>query len=314
MAGRRTKFDKGVIDWLISGDVSIAYQVSRDLLNVNQHDLIKLQSRIATEGWGKQFLNLRQKNGLWGGGLYLPKWTSAHYTLLDLKNLGFPKGTREVDESASLILDSARGKNGGISYSRQFSDVCVNGMILNFDSYFLGAHQSLNDIIDYLLNTKMSDGGWNCRYLKGDTHSSLHSTLSVLEGLLEFERSGNNYRLQEIKKARKSGIAFLLSHHLFRSRHTGAVIDPKMLQLSYPARWRFDILRALDYLRDANIPYDARMEDALKIIEEKKQADGRWNLQTRHIGAFHFEMEKVGEPSRWNTMRALRVLAHFRKH
>ncbi|HSY75771.1 MAG TPA: prenyltransferase/squalene oxidase repeat-containing protein [Bacteroidia bacterium] len=305
------KINKENIDWLLSGDVSIIYQVKRDLLDASGADLKKLQLRIAEEGWGKEFMRFRNKDGLWGGGFYLPKWTSAHYTLLDIKNLGFPKGNDEINYSVSLILDSERSKDGGISYSRKNSDVCVNGMILNFGSYLLSTHKTLNDIVDYLLNVQMEDGGWNCKHLKGATHSSLHSTLSVLEGLLEFTASGNTYRIKEIKQAEKKGIEFLLVHHLFKSHRTGKVIDPKMLMLPYPSRWRYDILRVLDYLQKANAPYDKRMDDALSIIRKKQNTDGCWSLQGKYQGLVHFDMEKTGTPSRWNTLRALRVLKHF---
>lgn len=169
----------------------------------------------------------------------------------------------------------------------------------------------------------MSDGGWNCAHLKGATHSSLHTTLCVLEGLNEFKSCPKDpsdkkkYRTDEIVRAEKLGIEFLLVHHLYKSHRTGEVIDPKMLRLSYPSRpkdpsdWRYDILRALDYLRTTQKYYDERMSDALILIEKKQHENGKWLLQTKHEGETHFEMEKVGKPSRWNTLRALRVLNHF---
>ncbi len=304
--------DTNPIDWLLSGDASIIYQTKRDLLETSETELKKLQSKIALEGWGKQFLEYRNSDGLWGGGYYLPKWTSTHYTLLDLKNLGFPKGNEKINESVMLILNSERGKNGGISYSRKFSDVCVNGMILNFGTYFIRKHKSLNEIVDFLLSTQMQDGGWNCQYLKGATHSSLHSTLSVLEGLCEYIIAGNVNMIREIMQAKKKGIEFLMVHHLFKSHHTGETIDPKMLKLTYPSRWRYDILRVLDYLQNASVPYDKRMDDALRILHNKQTPEGFWKLEGKHNGLVHFEMEKAGQPSRWNTLRALRVLKHFK--
>lgn len=300
------------IDWLLDGDVSIVYQTKRDLLNAKTTELKLLQSRIELEGWGKKFLSLKGKNGLWGGGFYLPKWTSTHYTLLDLKNLGFPEGNKEITESVSMILNARRSIDGGINYNlTKNSDVCVNAMILNLCSYFINSHQTLNEIVDYLLSTQMSDGGWNCKHFRGATHSSLHTTLSVLEGFLEFTKSGNTYRIKEIKKVEKEGLEFLLVHHLYKSHHTMEIIDPKMLMLSYPSRWRFDILRALDYMQNAKVNYDKRMQDALSVIHQKQRPAGRWNLQAKHNGFVHFDMEKTGEPSRWNTLRALRVMKHF---
>jgi hypothetical protein len=300
-----------VLDWLLSGDAAIIYQVNRDILHAKAGKLEILQNRISKEGWGKQFLAYRKKDGQWGDGLYPPKWTSTHYTLLDIKNLGFPTRNKEVRTSVGIVLESEKGKDGGINYSWKHSDVCVNGMILNFGAYFLPGHDALSSIVDFLLRTQMKDGGWNCDYLEGATHSSLHTTISVLEGLLEYQLSGNSYRTEEIKRAQDRGIEFILIHKLFKSHRTGEVIDTKMLMLSYPSRWRYDILRALDYFQKAKVPYDTRMKDALQIIRYKQRFDGLWPLQARHSGKVHFDMEKAGTPSRWNTLRALRVLHHF---
>ena len=304
-------FSKEVLSWLLSGDAAIVYLTNRDLLHTKARTLAVLQKRIPNEGWGKEFLASRNKDGLWGGGLYQPKWTSTHYTLLDIKNLGFPTGNREVKTSVGIVLDSEKGKDGGINYSWKHSDVCVNGMILNFGAYFLPQHDALNSIVDFLLHTQMKDGGWNCDYLQGATHSSLHTTISVLEGLLEYCLTGNTYRAGEVKNAQDRGAEFILIHRLFKSHRTGEVIDPKMLMLSYPSRWRYDILRALDYFQKSEVPYDPRMKDALQIIKYKQRADGLWPLQARHSGKVHFDMEKAGNPSRWNTLRVLRVLNHF---
>ena len=305
--------NKEVLDWLLTGDPSIAFQATRDLMNGGRAKLDRLQQDIGEEGWGSDFMRYRANNGLWGGGYYLPKWVSTHYTLLDLKNLCFPLGNKKVSNSVALVLEAQRGENGGISYGRRKSDVCVNGMILNFASYFTPADERLKSIVDFLLSVYLEDGGWNCKYEKGAMHSSLHSTLSVLEGLSEFSRTGNGYRASEISQAKKVGIEFLLVHRLFRSHRTGKVIDPKMLMLTYPPRWRYDILRVLDYLQSANVEYDERMEDALSVIRKKKRKDGAWVLEGKHVGMVHFEMEKTGNPSRWNTLRALRVLRHFDK-
>jgi hypothetical protein len=303
-----------VIHWLIRGDVSIQYQVSRDLLHAKPGILTSLQNRIESEGWGLKFLNKRHRTGHWGITFYQPKWTSTHYTLLDLKTIALPCTNVKAAESTRMVLEQPAGTNGGINYAETLhtSDVCVNGMILNFASYFLPGHTRLTGIVDFLLDVQMADGGWNCQYLvKGTTHSSLHSTLSVLEGLLEFRKSGNLYKIGEITRAEKKAIEFLLIHKLFQSHHTGKIIDQRMLRLSFPCRWRYDILRALDYFRESKTPADHRMQPALDIVKGKRKKDGTWPLQEKHKGQVHFDMEKPGTPSRWNTLRALRVLQYF---
>lgn len=301
------------IDWLLEGDAAIRYQVHRDLLMSDSPTLAALQARIATEGWGAAFLALRNPNGHWGRDFYQPKWTSTHYTLLDLRNLCLPPHNPAARESVKMVLRQPEGRDGGVNYSRgqSLSDVCINGMILHFASWFTPEEERLKALVDYLLQVEMNDGGWNCSYIKGHTHSSVHSTLSVLEGLLGFSKTGSTYREKEVREARIRGQEFLLARRLFRTRSTGEVIDPKMLLLSCPSRWRFDILRALDHFRETGVPYDPRMQDALDILRKKRNTDGRWPLQGRHPGQVHFDMERIGEPSRWNTLRANRVLAHF---
>ena len=213
-----------------------------------------------------------------------------------------------------MVLNEPLGAEGGINLARSLSnsDVCVNGMILSYSSWFLRGDQRLLPVVDYLLDAQMADGGWNCNYLKkGTTHSSLHSTISVLEGLLEFRRAGQHYRTAEIMDAEKEAVEFLLNHNLYQSHRTGKIIDNKMLKLSFPCRWRYDILRSLDYLRDAKVPYDSRMRSAIQILQRKRRKDGKWPLQQKYAGQVHFDMEKTGAPSRWNTLRCLRVLNHF---
>jgi hypothetical protein len=303
--------DKQVLNWLIAGDVSIQFQVHRDLLKEEQPSL---QNRIAKEGWGAKFLSFRLPNGHWGRSFYQPKWTSTHYTLLDLRNLCVSPKCTVVKDTLRLIVNNEKGPDGGVNPSRTLrnSDVCVNGMALNYLSYFQINEPDLISIIDFLITQHMPDGGFNCySNRKGATHSSLHTTLSVLEGIFQYAANGYRYRLDELQQASKRSEEFILEHRLFRSHKTGEIIDPKMLQLSYPSRWRYDILRALDYFQVAGARYDNRMDDALEILLKKRGADKRWKLQARHAGMFHFEMEKAAQPSRWNTLRALRVLRHF---
>jgi hypothetical protein len=297
-----------VLRWLLEGDVSIKYQVYRDLLDDERPSLRK---RIEEEGWGARFLSLRKKDGHWGQGFYRPKWTSTHYTLLDLKNLATPPDNIKVRETISIILSEEKGQDGGVNPSKTIkeSDVCINGMFLNYASYFGAPQEEIKSIIDFLIGVQMKDGGFNCESnRKGAVHSSLHSTISVLEGINEYKRNNYRYRITELMKIEPEAVEFILQHKLYRSDHTGKTIDKRMLLLSYPSRWRYDILRALDYFQYADVDYDPRMQDALEVLVKKHRRSGRWPLQGRHAGQTHFEMEALGEDSRWNTLRALRVL------
>jgi hypothetical protein len=301
-----------LIEWLLEGDASIQYQVHRDLLNSEQP---RLREQIAKEGWGALYLACRNKNGFWGEGFYMHKWTSTHYTLLDLKNLGISPNTGIIKETLALILKN-KALDGGIRLvnDKRKSDVCVNGMFLNYAAYFRVNEAELHSVVDSLLSHQMPDGGFNCHLDRiGAVHSSLHSTLSVAEGFLEYARNGYNYRLSEVEKAERESREFMLQHKLFQSHRTGKTIDPKMLMLSYPSRWRYDILRALDYFQMAGVDFDVRMQDAIDIVWKKRKSDQTWPVQAKHSGLTHFDMEKTGQSSRWNTLRALRVLKKFMK-
>jgi hypothetical protein len=308
------EIDRQLIVWLLEGDVSIQYQVHRDLLATEKPHL---RERIATEGWGAQFLSYRKKEGHWGQRFYQPKWISTHYTILDLKNLAISQNNKEIRQSISQVIQSLKGPDGGIFPigTEKKSDVCVNGMFLNYAAYFREEEENLKSIVDFLLSEHMEDGGFNCNSNTiGAKHSSLHSTISVIEGILEYAKIGYRYRLEELQEAADQSKIFLLQHKLFRSDRTGNIIDKKMLMLSYPSRWKYDILRALDYFQFAGSNYDPRMQDALDILKKKRRKDHKWPVQAKHPGQTHFDMEKTGSPSRWNTLRALRVLKHFDKN
>ena len=300
-----------IINWLLEGDVAIQYQVHRDLLAPEKSFL---QDRISSEGWGAKFLGFRKEDGHWGRGFYQPKWISSHYTILDLKNLGISPEEPQLKESILIILRDYKATDGGIdpSVTINQSDVCINGMFLNYASYFKVEGEALQSIVDNTIDQHMHDGGFNCRANRqGAVHSSLHSTISVLEGIQEYAANGYVYRLAELKQIAVEAHEFMLQHRLFRSDHTGEIIDKRMLMLSYPSRWRYDILRALDYFQFAGVDYDPRMQDALDVLWKKRRKDNRWPVQAKHPGQTHFEMEKTGSPSRWNTLRALRALKHF---
>ena len=305
--------DPNTIKWLLSGDLAVQYQTHRDLLHSQVSLQRKLQARIEKEGWGARFLSEQKKNGHWGRGFYHPKWISTHYTLLDLKNIGLPQDNISARNSIRMIFEQAIGQDGGVNFSKTLkdSDVCVNGMVVNFAAYFRMMGKNLDSLIDFLLATQMRDGGWNCEHHHGAIHSSLHTTISVLEGLLEYKKAGGKHRINEIEDAEVKGIEFILIHKLYQSHRTGKIIDKKMLMLSYPSRWHYDILRALDYFQAARIEYDSRMDPAIEILLKKRRRDRRWPVQMKHPGQVHFDMEATGQPSRWNTLRALRVLNQF---
>lgn len=302
-----------IIEWLLQGDVSIQYQVYRDLLGKERKDL---QARIAHEGWGKQFLSKRKSNGHWGDRFYQPKWISSHYTLQDLRNLNLNPENETVKETINLVIDTCKANDGGIQLgpsTSTHSDICVNGMFLNYASYFNTNEQKLCSIVDSLLHEVMPDGGFNCRTTRsGAIHSSLHSTLSVLEGLLEFQKAGYTYRKKELQNARKSAEEFILLHQLFLSDRTGKIIQKDFLNIPYPSRWKYDILRALDYFQYSGSKWDERMNPSIQVILKKRNKDSTWNVQAKHPGKEHFEMERAGKLSRWNTLRAMRVLKHFK--
>ncbi|MCG8408880.1 MAG: hypothetical protein MI923_27055, partial [Phycisphaerales bacterium] len=290
----------------------IRYQTFRDLLNEDRPDI---QARISVEGWGCRLLSYRNHDGTWGERFYQPQWMGTHYTLLDLKTLAISPDHTLIRESIHDVLAALKGPDGGVLCSRAdgASVVCVNGMVLNYASYFGMQEEQLMSIVDFLLNEHMADGGFNCRSNRsGARHSSLHSTLSVLEGIQEYTDNGYRYRLGELRKAAFAAREFILLHRLYKSDRTGEIIRRDFLQFSFPPRWYYNILRCLDYFRAASAPWDDRMEDALHVLISKRRRDGRWPVQATRAGKVYFKMEEVRQPSRWTTLMGLRVLNAYR--
>ncbi len=300
-----------VVEWLLEGDVSIQYQTHRDLLGEDRPDL---RERIECEGWGARFLARRNGDGSWGRDFYQPKWTSSHYTLLDLRALEIDPRHPAVQESIHAITERRKGPDGGINPSGTIkqSDVCINGMFLRYACYFREPEKGLRSVVDFILDQRMDDGGFNCRKNRsGARHSSVHSTISVLEGILEYSIHGYGYRTEELERAATAAREFLLDHRLYKSDRTGEIIHPELLRLAFPWRWKYNILRALDYFRRSDAPRDERMDDALQALVAKRRRDGRWPLQAAHPGVTHFVMEESRAASRWNTLAALRVLQSY---
>lgn len=302
-----------IIEWLLEGDVAIQYQTKRDLLKAEPDVLLPLKKRITSEGWGRDLLSRQQPNAQWGRAFYQPKWTSTHYTLLDLRTLCAPS-TEGIRKAIDQVIETCIGPDGGINSSPNIpeSDLCICGMFLHYACYFGIKQEKIHSVVNLIIDQQMADGAYNCRLSRyGARHSSLHTTINVLEGLLEYRLQGYPYRAQELMRIEQEARAFLLCHRLFRSDHTGEIIHPAMLKPVFPTRWKYDILRAMEYFQKAGVPYDECMEETLSILEKKRKTDGRWILHSPYPGAVHFTMERPGEPSRWNTLRMLRVLAFY---
>jgi len=302
-----------VIDWLLEGDPSIQYQTQQDLLDVPSSELMELQEQIQRKGWGSKFLSYQEESGLWGGDLYSPKWISTHYTLMTLMRLGLPRDNYQARKGCSILLEKGHYYDGGINHfaSLNHSETCVSGMTLSLLCYFKIDDNRIEAIKDFLLKEQMHDGGWNCESFNGAKHSSFHTTISVLEGLKQFEDEVGSDGIK-IKNAQSKAHEFLLHHHLFRSDRTGEVVDHKMTRFSFPPRWKYDVMRALDYFQGINAPHDPRFCDAITLLK-KKEKDGKWPLQQRYSGLMYFDMEPVGKPSRMNTLRAMRILKWWSK-
>lgn len=301
-----------LIEWLLDGDISVVYQTKRDLLDKND---IALKSKIHKTGFAKQLLDLQNPNGHWSLGYYAYKWISTHYTILELRRLEI-NNVDTVDAIIEELLDNYKVQDGGITANPQhwdFSDICLNGMLLFVFCYFKADATKMESMVDRILSEQLPDGGFNCAYPRHNPHhSSLHSTVSILEGFNEYLNNGYTYRADDIIESRKKAVEFILMHRLYKSDKTGEIIHPDFIKLSYPPRWRYDILRCLEALRVADVPYDKRMEDALEVLLKKRRKDGTWPVQKRHAGKVHFIMEKIGGPSRWNTLRVLRVFRHYK--
>lgn len=300
-----------MVGWLLEGDVAVQYRTCRDLLG---RDDAALQGRIAREGEGAALLTADGGAGHWGRGFYQPKWTSSHYTLLELRNLGVSSRTPRARDVVGLILEQEKGADGGLDCSSSLrpSDACVNGMALDYASYFGADEDRLASVVDFLLLQRLPDGGFNCRLNRGGArHSSVHTTVCVIEGITQYQRSGHGYRVDELTSARAGATEFLLRHRLYRSERTGEVIHPELTRLHHPARWHFDVLRGLEALADCGTAYDPRMDDALRVLGSRRDPDGRWAANRPYPGDTHLPRPRAGRPNRWITLIASRVLRAY---
>jgi hypothetical protein len=310
MLGGDRMNDFEVITFLLEGDPSIQYQTRKYLLGEKEDELLPLRESIATSGWGKRYLDAQNEDLSFGKGFYAHKWTSTHYSLLDLRYLEIPRETESLVLSVRDITKNCRAGDGGVTGTKgsKRSDVCVNGMFLNYGAYFHIEEEPVRTIVDLLCEQQLPDGGFNCQ--DKSVHSSVHTTLSVLEGFLSLIRYGYSYRRDDILKMKKAAEEFLLEHELYKSSRTHEVINESFIHATYPPRWKYDVLKALWYFADAAIPYDYRMEDALNIVGNLRTKDGTVLKGTTISGELHFRMEE-GKAGRWNTLRAMRVLQHY---
>ena len=302
-----------VIEWLLDSDPSIRWQVMRDLIAESDATVARERSRVAAEGWGARLLDLQGSDGHWGGAAFVPRaWISTMDTLQLLRDLGVDPASDRVRRAIGQVRERCTwGEEFGDSpFFEGEVEPCINGRVLAIGAYFGEASDRL---ADRLLQEQLSDGGWNCDAPRSQ-RSSFHTTICVLEGLLEYERAKGP--VPDVTGARLRGQEYLLERRLFRSRSTGQIVtfDRKLRQ---PAAWTAVFVShalalrhpvGLDYLRRAGFAPDERIAEAVDLVAKKRDENGRWPLENPHPGPVHFEMEgRAGEPSRWNTLRALRV-------
>jgi hypothetical protein len=313
VGGRRYAAAMSVIDWLLEGDPAIRWQALRDLTNASPDEVAAARARVEHDGWGGRLLALEDPDGLWAGGACFPvsytggdpgqPWTATMHTLQTLQLLGLDPASGSARRAIALVAENGRWKHDGQRYFDGEVEPCINGRTVETGAYF---GIDVAAIVDRILAERLDDGGWNCEVENGSVRSSFDTTINVLDGLLEFEHATGGSA--EVSAARRGGEEYLLERSLFRRKSTGDVAVPAYLEFAFPYYWNYDALRALDYFRRSGADPDPRMADAVAVVRSKRQPDRRWRLGRLHLGRVHFDLEGVGTPSRWNTLRALRVL------
>jgi hypothetical protein len=302
-----------VLDWLTAGDPAIRWQALRDLADAPAPVVAAQRARVATEGWGAALLARQTPKGDWGGHPETEQWTSSPewtclVALVWLRDMGIDPASPEARRAVGPVRERVTW--------HWFDDdpffvgevePCINGRVAALGAYF---GEDSQRVIDRLLGEQMADGGWNCEQERGATVGSFHTTINVLEGLLEHERAGRGS--PDVAAARRRGEEYLLARRLLRRLSTEEIIDPDFSRLSFPTGYHYDILRALDHFRAAGSAPDARMAEAIGVIESKRGTDGRWRLENPHDDQLDVGTGEVeGEPSRWITLRAMRVLRWY---
>ncbi|ETK31426.1 squalene cyclase [Microbispora sp. ATCC PTA-5024] len=308
-----------VMEWLLASDPAVRWQVLRDLTNAPPGEVAAERARVECEGWGARLLALQGADGMWDGGACFPAsykgdepgqpWTATMHTLQTLQIFGLGPASEAARRAVALVAEHGRWEHAGQRYFDGEVEPCINGRTIEAGAYF---GVDVSAIVERVLDERLADGGWNCEAENGSVRSSFHTTLNVLDGLLEYERVTG--RSDGVREARLSGEEYLLERGLFRRRSTGEVADAAFLDFAFPYYWHHDVLRALDYFRRSGAEPDPRMADAVEVVQSKRRPDGRWLLGRVHPGRVHFALEEgLGKPSRWNTLRALRVLDWWRR-
>lgn len=304
-----------VIEYLLQGDPAIRWHVLRDLTDADSDAVAAERSRVATEGWGARLLGEQASDGRWDGGTYRPgwadesrpffdAWTATHFSLQSLWEYGLDPESPEARSAIARVRDNVRWEYNDAPYFDGEVEPCINGIALAIGAYF---GQPVDSIVSTILDRRLRNGGWNCWAEDREAVSSFHSTICVLEGLREWEAATGG--TDDARDARAAGEEYLLERGLYRRKSTGEVADPRMTMLSFPVRWFHDILRGLDHFRLVD-RRDPRLTDAIALLRTKADARGMYRYENLHQGPQLFEMEQEAEglPSRWVTLRALRVL------
>ena len=307
-----------VLQWLLDSDPAIRWQVLRDLVHAPAEVVAAERARLATEGWSARLLALQGEDGQWAGGACFPAegwqhgeegqpWTSTLPTLQLLCDFGVDPTSDRVRRALALVRDNCYWEHAGQPFFRGEVEPCINGRTVKLGTYF---GQDVDDVVSRLLDEQLEDGGWNCEAENGSVRSSFATTINVLDGLLAYEHATGGSA--ESIAARRRGEEYLLERRLFRRKSTGEVVNSAWLQFSFPIRWQYDVLRALEYFRLVGDVPDSRMDEAIGLLRSKQQPDGAWLLENTHPGKVHSPLEDGdGRPSRWNTLRALRVLRWY---
>lgn len=306
-AGPVDSADESVRAWLLEGDPSIRWQVLRDLAGAAREDVERERQRVASQGWGAQLLAQQDPDGRWAGALYSPKWISTTYTLLLLQRFGLPSGNPQALAGCRQVWDGAQYRDGGLTLAQSTGqpEACITAMLVLLAFSFEYPDKRREQAVGWLLGQQLADGGWNCRSVRdGSRHGSFHTSISVLDALLEYESGGGE---RAVRDAILRGQEFFLDHQLYRSHRTGEVVNPAFARFPFPPQWHFDVLRGLEHFRADGASPDPRLADAVEVVRRARRTDGAWPVYRGYSGRTWFVMEPAG-PSRWNTLRALRVL------